>query len=62
MMQRSSPFTTYDEAKEAKKNYAQYDEVYARPNPNKEEGGYVVMYGNRPWWDKPVYGGCPRGR
>lgn len=59
---QSKPFKTYEEAKEATKDYAGYDTVYARPNPNKEEGGYVVIYGNTPWWTKPLYGGCPRGR
>ena len=58
----SKPFATLEEAKEAEEDYRFYDEVYSRPNPNTEEGGYVVSYNNRPWWTKPAYGGCPRAR
>lgn len=58
---QSEPFTTFEEAKEAKTQYEGYDEVYARPNPDKEKGGYVVIYNNIPWWKKPLWGGCPRG-
>ena len=54
---------TFKEAKEAQKEYdGKYDEVYSRPNPNEEEGGYVVICQNIPWWTKPLWGGCPRGR
>lgn len=60
---QSEPFKTFEEAKEAQKEYeGKYDQVYARPNPNEEEGGYVVIYENIPWWTKPLWGGCPHGR
>lgn len=59
---QSEPFATFEEAKEAAKQYNGYDEVYARPNPNKEQGGYIVIYGNFSWERRPLYGGCPRGR
>lgn len=60
---QTRPFPTYEEAKEAEKEYKEeYGEVYTRPNPNKKEGGYVVIYGNPPWWNKSIGSGCPRAR
>lgn len=60
---KTGPFPTWEDAKEAQKEYEKkFDEVHARPNPNKEDGGYVVIYYNTPWWNKPLWGGCPRGR
>lgn len=59
---QSPRFETYEEAKKAEADYQKYDTVYTRPNPDKTEGGYIVIYYNRPWWTKPLYGGCPRAR
>lgn len=58
----SKPYATFEEATKAEENYKEFDTVYSRPNPNKEEGGYVVIYFNTPWFNKPLWGGCPRNR
>lgn len=60
----SKPFKTFEEAKEAENDFKGWDIVHVRPNPNREEGGYVVFYEMASWWDKHYssYCGCPRGR
>ena len=59
---QSAPFKTFKEAEEATKSqkYEGYDTVYARPNPDKAEGGFVVIFGNSSSWGKPRLRGCPR--
>ena len=60
---QSKPYATYEEAKKAAaEDFKNYYEAYARPNPNEEEGGYVVIYGNDRDIIRPVLGGCPHGR
>lgn len=45
---QSEPFKTFAEANQVKeKEYlGKHDYVYARQNPNKEKGGFVVVYGD----------------
>lgn len=63
-MQIYGPFDSEQKAEEAKKQHAgEADMVYTRPHLEGNEGEFVVVCENkRMIWNRPPYGGCPRGR
>lgn len=52
-------FKTFAEAKEKAEKYKN---AYARPNPDKKQGGYVVEFESSNFPRHPTLLGCPRHR